>query len=249
MKYIFKAIHPDLPHTPDQYMTMTIRAHSMREANRKAHKEAERWHMELIPDKDGYLCWEQVEVKPRKPKPKNKHPAKPPELNDHERNELVKQIETIYRTTKSGWNYRRLGSIPTAEVRKIIWKHKIGFICKYCLVDFRCRYCCPEHSQYYRTITMSMFGPQQPWEDGTGLDSIDHIKPISMGGLEFDKDNLQWMDLAENIRKGGINRVKAQQKAQIKAQLQLAFNQAQSLYQAIGFGQHPINKYLEKVVK
>ena len=204
--------------------------------------------MELIPNKDGYLCWEQIEVKPRKPKPKNKHPAKPPKLNDHELNELVKQIETIYRTTKSGWDFSRLGVIKAADVRKIIWKHKIGFICKYCLVDFRGRYCCPEHSKYYRTINTSMYGPQHPWIPAYG-NSIDHIKPISMGGLEFDRDNLQWMDLAENIRKGGINRAKAQQKANIKAQLQLAFNHAQSLYQAMGFGQHPIKRYLEKVVK
>ena len=249
MKYIFKALSHGFENIPKNYMLLPIRAHSVREANKKAEKEAWRFHMELIPNKDGYLCWEQIEVKPRKPKPKNKHPAQPPKINAHERNELVKQIETIYRTTKSGWNFSRLGSIPAADVRRIIWKHKIGFICKYCLVDFRGRYCCLEHSKYYRTINLYMYGPQQPWEDGTGLDSIDHIKPISMGGLEFDRDNLQWMDLAENIRKGGINRVKAQQKAQIKAQLQLAFNQAQALYKAMGFGQHPIKRYLEKMVK
>jgi hypothetical protein len=92
---------------------------------------------------------------------------------------------------------------------------------------------------------MRFYGSQHPWEDRSG-NSIDHIKPISMGGLEFDRDNLQWMDLAENIRKGGINRVKAQQKAHIKAQLRLAFNQAQALYQAIGFGQAPLKKYSQK---
>ena len=95
---------------------------------------------------------------------------------------------------------------------------------------------------------MRFYGRPYPWEDGSG-DSIDHIKPISMGGLEFDKDNLQWMDLAENIRKGGANRIRAQQRTQLKAQLQTAFLQAQALYQATGFGQHPIKRYLEKVVK
>ena len=251
IKYIFRAIYSDLPRAPDQYKTMEIRAHGEKEAYKKAQKQAAMWHMEFIPNEQhNDLIWERIEVKPRKPKPKNKHPAKPPDLNDHERNELVKQIETEYRTQHyAGRNNSRLGSIPAADVRRIIWKHKIGFICKYCLVDFRGRYCCPEHSQYYRTISMSMFGPQQPWEDGTGLDSIDHIKPISMGSLEFDKDNLQWMDLAENIRKGGINRIKAQQKAQIKTQLQLASKQAQSLYEAMGFGQHTIKRYLEEVVK
>ena len=249
MKYIFKGLKQGFKNIPKNYIHVAIRAHGMQEAHKKAQKQAAMWHMELIPNEQhDSLIWEQIEVKPRKPKPKNKHPAKPPKLNDHELNELVKQIETIYRTTKSGWNYSRLGSIPAADVRRIIWKHKIGFICKYCLVDFRGRYCCPEHSDYYRAINMRFYGRPYPWEDGSG-DSIDHIKPISMGGLEFDKDNLQWMDLAENIRKGGINRAKVQQKAQIKAQLQLAFNQAQSLYQAIGFGQHPIKRYLEEVVK
>ena len=37
-------------------------------------------------------------------------------------------------------------------------------------------------------------------------DSIDHILPIANGGLEFDRDNVQWMDLKENIRKSGGKR-------------------------------------------
>ena len=202
-----------------------------------------------MPNEHSSLIWERIKDRPRKPKPKNKHPAQPPEHNEHELNELVKQIETIYRTTKSGWNNSRLGSIPAADVRKIIWKHKIGFICRYCLVDFRGRYCCPAHSKYYRTINMEFYGRQSPWTGIGEGDSIDHITPISIGGLEFDRDNLQWMDLAENIRKGGANRIRAQQRTQLKAQLQTAFLQAQALYQATGFGQHPIKRYLEKVVK
>jgi hypothetical protein len=249
MRYIFKGLKHGFPNKPQNYMRITIHAHGEQEAHKKAQKEAERWHMELIPNEQhDSLIWEQIEVKPRKPKPKNKHPAKPPELNKHELNGLVKQIETIYRTTKSGWNYSRLGSISAWEVRKIIWKHKIGFICKYCLVDFRGRYCCPEHSNYYRTINMSMYGSQSPWGYRHG-NSIDHIKPISMGGLEFDRDNLQWMDLSENIRKGGANRFRAEQRAQLKVQIQTAFLQAQALYKAIGFGQSNIKRYVEKRIK
>ena len=201
-----------------------------------------RTHEEEYPVQDLELVI--ISVASKSVKPKNKHPAKPPKLNEHELNELVKQIETICRTTKSGWNYSRFGSIQSSFIREIIWKHKIGFICEYCLVDFRGRYCCPEHSLYYRTINGCMYGSQQPWDDGEG-NSIDHIKPISMGGLEFDRDNLQWMDLAENIRKGGINRIKSQQRKCIITQLQVAFIQAQFLYKALGFGQRSIKRYLK----
>ena len=245
MKYIFKGLSRGFQDIPKNYWNVPIRAHSEKEALKKAHEEAERWHIELMPNNEGNLCWEQIKVTPRKPKPKNKHPAKPPELNEHELNELVKQIETICRTTKSGWNYSRFGSIQSSFIREIIWKYKIGFICKYCLVDFRGRYCCPEHSIYYRTINGCMYGSQRPWVAGEG-NSIDHIKPISMGGLEFDRDNLQWMDLAENIRKGGINRIKSQQRRCIITQLQVAFIQAQFLYKAIGFGQRSIKRYLKE---
>ena len=238
-KYIFKGLLRGFEDLPENYIQLTIRAHSEKEAYKKAQKEAEWWPCKLMPNKDGYLIWEQQEVKPSKPKLRNKHPREPPNLNPHELNELVKRIETVYRTTKSGWNSSRLGFIPASEIREIIWKHKIGFTCRYCLTDFRGRYCCIAHRDYYRIIRISMYGPQQPWQAADG-DSIDHIKPISMGGLEFDRDNLQWMDLAENIRKGGSNRLRRLQKAHIKVQLQIAFSQAQSLYDALGFGQRPL---------
>ena len=234
MMYTFKGLKDGFQNIPSNYMGISVYAHGIQEAHKKAQKEAERWHMKLIPNKDGYFCWEQIEIKPLKSKAKNKHPAKPPKLNEHQLNELVKQIETVYRTEK-GWNNQRLGSIPAAEIRKLIWKHKLGFVCRYCLVDFRGRYCCPEHSKYYRAINWEFYGRQYPWA-GEG-ESIDHIKPISMGGLEFDKDNLQWMSLAENIRKGGINRIKAEQRRQAREDLKLAVNQAYVLWKAIGFGQ------------
>jgi hypothetical protein len=248
---MFKGVYPGLKHIPKNYVQIPIRAHEEQEAYKKAQKQAESWDLELIPNKDGNLCWEQIVVKPRKPKPKNKHPVKPPELNEHELNALVKQIETAYRTTKYGWNNQRLGTLPAADVRKTIRNHKLGLVCRYCLVDFRGRYCSSEHSRYYRAITTSFRGPRQPWVDGKSRsgplavgDSIDHIKPISMGGLEFDKDNLQWMDLAENIRKGGINRLKQEQRKKIKQDLITAFLQAQALREAAGFGQRRI-KYLK----
>ena len=235
MRYIFKGLRHGFPDKPQNYLRITIRAHGIQEAHKKAQKEAEMWHLELKPNEHNSLIWEQQEVKHRKPKPKNKHPTKAPSLNKHQLNDLVKQIETTYRTTKKGWNNQRLGLIQSFVIRKLIWKHKLGFVCRYCLVDFRGRYCCPAHSKYYRAINWEFYGRQYPWA-GEG-ESIDHIKPISMGGLEFDKDNLQWMSLAENIRKGGINRVRAAQKRKVREDLNLAVNQAYVLWRAIGFGQ------------
>ena len=229
IKYILKVLRRGFKDIPANHMRLTIRAHGEREAYRKAVKEAESWHSDLIPNDSGDIIWERIEVKPRKPKPKNKHPAKPPELDEHELNELVRRIEVAYRNTEKGWNYSRLGSISAYDVRNTIWKHRIGFICRYCLVNFRGRYCCTAHSDYYRVIVMEFYGRQYPWAEIATGDSIDHIVPISMGGLEFDRDNLQWMDLKDNIRKGGRNVVRNRRRSEMKSAIAAAFMNALAL--------------------
>jgi hypothetical protein len=136
------------------------------------------------------------------------------ERTERETNEIVKQIEIAIRTKKKGWNNRRFNSLQAEFIRQIIWKHKIGkIVCKKCLTRTRdkkkelwshprAKYCCVEHKGYYQRITYKFYFKQEPWKRGDG-DSIDHILPIVDGGLEFDRDNLQWMDLKENIRKSG----------------------------------------------
>lgn len=154
--------------------------------------------------------------------PKNKHPIPMPELNEHQLNEIVRKIEIAYRNNNNCWNIR-LGSINASDVRKTIHENKIGVVCQFCLYNFKGRYCCDEHSQYYRILVYEFYGSQTPWTSRKyNKDSIDHIQPISMGGLEFDRDNLQWMDLTENICKGGINRTKAK----IRKELAFAYKQA-----------------------
>ena len=101
--------------------------------------------------------------------------------------------------------------------------NKIGMQCEKCLnKKTEGRYCSPEHSIYYRRISSQMYGKEYPFDyetlrekDGCAIVScvvcgkklpydqmsIDHILPISKGGLEFDRENLQWMCLPCNLRK------------------------------------------------
>lgn len=137
------------------------------------------------------------------------------EQTERETNEIVKQIEKAIRTKKEGWNHKRFGSLQAEFIRQTIWKYKIGkLVCKKCLfrskkaypwIHAHGRYCCKEHKLYYQRLTNSFYFKPKPWKKGEG-DSIDHILPIANGGLEFDKDNLQWMDLRENIKKSGGKR-------------------------------------------
>lgn len=121
----------------------------------------------------------------------------------------------------------RLREIRPCEIRKIMREHTLGMQCIKCLnkLDSN-RYCCKEHADYYRAITNCFYGTNYPHDIDTaprdpegyitiykvvckacgkeaewGIMSIDHIHPITKGGLEFDRDNLQWMCLVCNIKK------------------------------------------------
>ena len=125
-------------------------------------------------------------------------------MNDKELNDLVKQIEITIRTkelsyVEGTWNYRRFGFINAEYIRATIVKYQIGLVCSECLGNNKQRiaYCSKEHKKYYVQITQAFYfkpSPWKPWKSGDG-DSIDHILPIANGGLEFDRDNLQYLDL------------------------------------------------------
>jgi len=147
-------------------------------------------------------------------------------INPKEINDIVVQIEIAYRNEKNLWN-RRLRQINPSEVRRIMFYYKIGIQCEKCLLKSDSeRYCCKEHSEYYTAITNSFYGTNYPFiydtfprKDGFvdsevkvkcpicghqylwSTMSIDHIVPITKGGLEFDRNNLQFMCLKCNIRK------------------------------------------------
>ena len=140
-------------------------------------------------------------------------------METEELNELTKQIEIAYRNDNKKWNIR-LTQIHPEHIREIMLKYKIGLLCSKCLKKKHYeRYCCTEHSKYYREITSSFYGKNYPItimahtpckevecasckekQDWHEL-SIDHITPITKGGLEFDRQNLQFMHLSCNIRK------------------------------------------------
>jgi hypothetical protein len=137
-------------------------------------------------------------------------------------NELCREIETAYRDDTGQYNIR-LGNITAREVFTTMYKHGIGLSCGKCFERkmregfYRVagRYFSGEHSAYYRKIMWQFYSCPDPLrddtaecscEDETGEISKDHVIPITRGGLEFDRENLQWMCLTCNIRKG--NRTK-----------------------------------------
>lgn len=157
------------------------------------------------------------------------------ELTKQELNKMVREIETAYRIEYDLWN-KRLRSIQPAKVREIMLKNKIGYQCQKCLTKSRSgHYCSQDHSFYYKQLTNCFYGQSPPFMyetfDHHGINtedynhekntthcpscgkkshylemSIDHILPIANGGLEFDRENLQYMCLSCNCKKSGGKR-------------------------------------------
>ncbi len=147
-------------------------------------------------------------------------------MDGAELNRIIIAVEKAYRQENSCGN-KRISFIYPDRIRKLMKKYAIGMQCEVCLnKKYHGRYCCAEHGHYYRSITDSFFGKIYPYElygarisahtfplfkvacafcgrkkNWTRM-SIDHIVPISKGGLEFDKSNLQFACLKCNIKKG-----------------------------------------------
>lgn len=170
-------------------------------------------------------------------------------------NLLCKRIELAYRKDKKYWNIR-LSQINPDVVRKTMKKHRIGLQCKKCLNKGGGRYCSSAHSTYYRSITDQFYGIPYPIElatvgyDNQGflkLDKVkcagckkenswtsmskDHIIPITKGGLEFDRNNIQWMHLSCNIRKYNYTESEIIQK-QLQRAISAAINLREFMKQA-----------------
>jgi hypothetical protein len=146
-------------------------------------------------------------------------------MNPIEINRIVHEVEVVYRN-KMGYHNTRLRAITPEEVRSIMKNNMIGLQCEKCLNKNGGRYCSKIHSEYYRSITDQTYGVQFPYDyeelqrkylvdDITvkvpcalcGIKkpwpemSVDHILPISKGGLEFDRENSQWACLDCNLKK------------------------------------------------
>ena len=140
-------------------------------------------------------------------------------MDNRELNGLCRQIEIAFREDGGRRNVR-LGSMTAEEVFATMLKHGLGMLCSKC-VERKMRggvyhnagkYCSGEHSSYYRRIMWQFYACPEPLS-GALLScprcyrpihdfSKDHVVPISKGGLEFDRENLQWMCLTCNIKKG-----------------------------------------------
>jgi 5-methylcytosine-specific restriction endonuclease McrA len=140
-------------------------------------------------------------------------------MNNRELNELCKQIETAFRDDTDQRNVR-LGSITAEGVFATMLRNRLGMLCSKCtgrkmkggLYRNAGKYCSGEHSGYYRRIMLQFYDCPEPFS-GSFLPcprcsrpihdfSKDHILPVTKGGLEFDRENLQWMCLSCNISKG-----------------------------------------------
>ncbi len=139
-------------------------------------------------------------------------------MDNRELNELCKQIEIAFRDDRDQRNVR-LGSITAQEVFVTMLKHGLGIMCPKCaerkmrggVYRNAGKYCSNEHSAYYRKIMLQFYGCPQPLSGSLSPCprcyrpihdfSKDHIIPVTKGGLEFDRENIQWMCLACNIKK------------------------------------------------
>lgn len=149
-----------------------------------------------------------------------------------ELNELCKQIEIAFRGDRGLCNVR-LDHMTAEEVFVTMLEHRLGMLCPKC-IERKMRggvyhnagkYCSGEHSSYYGRIMRQFYDCPEPLS-GALLScprcykpihdfSKDHILPVSRGGLEFDRENLQWMCLTCNIKKS--NRTPEDQAAKAMA--------------------------------
>ena len=138
-------------------------------------------------------------------------------------NSLICAIEKMYRFDYK--RKKRLRAIPLVSIREIMRKYYIGLSCSKC--RYGTRYCCDAHRAYYLRIWALMdwqwasrrHFPQSalkmrvcaicglpipyPATDLKYSLSVDHIRPLSKGGLEFDRTNMQPAHFGCNSRKGG----------------------------------------------
>jgi len=137
-------------------------------------------------------------------------------MNEIELNDIVKAIELAFRQNHSCHSCR-IRQINPSEIREIMLRNKIGLQCEKCLTKkYSGKYCSKEHSEYYTKISFMFYGSNKPFGEipkecplcnkQIQNESIDHIKPIANGGLEFDRGNLQYACLKCNIQKSGGKR-------------------------------------------
>lgn len=136
-------------------------------------------------------------------------------------NDIARAVEEVYRNERQLWGVR-LRTIRRVYTERILLREVPPFSeCRDC--DRRLSLFCPRHVWLKERVVESFWNPAIPWstpsecprcgrplsyqqEDGTWVDgekaSVDHIRPISLRGLEWDRDNLRWMCLPCNVSRG-----------------------------------------------
>lgn len=118
-------------------------------------------------------------------------------------NSAVVRIETDYRTSGSLWG-RRLRFIPAAEVRSRKSSFPEGTKVNSALIGRL--FLWPVYpygfdrsrEAWYRTERCPGCAVERPAIEM----SVDHLKPVSRGGLEFDRSNLRFLCLSCNVSRG-----------------------------------------------
>ena len=156
------------------------------------------------------------------------------EMSDVEINRIMREIEKRYRDDRENWGMR-IGAISRPYTEQLLRRVAPFSTCRTCRNHRGATRhgFCQAHASDAERIVVAFWERATPW--GTSpmtcpeclrpmatavqearlprgavrpiRTSVDHIRPISLGGLEWDRDNLRWCCLSCNSSRG--NRHKA----------------------------------------
>lgn len=154
-------------------------------------------------------------------------------MNKIEINRIMREIEILYRDEYDMWG-KRIAALRRVHTEYFLLKVVPFSDCSMCLSGKGGpRGFCPAHAPDAERIVNAFWERATPWgsspeecpECGAPMataiqevvspmstvrptrSSIDHILPISLGGLEWDRNNLRWICLRCNTSRGNRHKV------------------------------------------
>lgn len=144
-----------------------------------------------------------------------------PRVTEGRFNRVVRDVETVHRDRYERWG-TRIRALTRNEAESALHRVPPFSQCRSCGVSkgVRTRDFCKRHRAFAEAVVEAFWGRAKPWDrvgecprcggvifdmvtgNGDLRPSVDHIKPISLGGLEWDRDNLRWMCLKCNVGRG-----------------------------------------------